>query len=255
MTIRFTRRRLLVPLVATAMAASVAFSGAAHAETEEPTERAIVLAELGYTNGVAAVFTIDEQSRDLGFVQDGATGRNGPLLDDREGSSFLDVYLAITPPDVAVPREIVDSHPAGTPLPAEMQRRKVTTDVVRVGGLTAPTTTAATITCWSKYYGWVQWYDPAGNPNPMSVHHPWKTYWAKVFGGRKQYSNSFVANCGNANARHRIYYWTGHDWKKHWDSVIIPGHWQAKTKGSVLRWRKVTYDEGWGYTRAGRFRN
>lgn len=248
------RLRSVAPLVVVVVA-TVAVAGVAHAQPEEPADRAMTLAALGYTNGVTAAFSIDEQSRDIGFVQDGTIGRNGPLLDDREGQSFLEIYLAITPQEVPVPRPIVASHPAGTPLPLEMEHRKITTDVVRATGLTAPPTIAAVVTCWSKYYGWVQWYDPAGNPNPMTVHHSLKSYVTWTFGDRKRYSQSFVANCGDQNAHHRIYYGNIFGWKKHWDSLIIPWHWQAKTKGSVKRDRMVRYDAGWGYTRAGRFRN
>ena len=154
-----------------------------------------------------------------------------------------------------VPREIVDAHPAQRPLPGELAGRAVTSEVVRVTGLTVPATAAPTVTCWSKHYGWVQWYDPAGSPDPMTVHHSQKSYATWTFGDRKRYTNSFVVNCGNQNARHRIYYGNIYGWKKHWDSLIIPGHWQAKTKGSIKRDRMVRYDAGWGYTRSGRFHN
>lgn len=248
---RFKAMSLAVTLALSTLAVlSTTASGAAAAEGER-VDREIVLAEFGYTNGVSASFTIDEQSRDYGFQQAGEVGRNGPVIDDAQERSYLEAYLAITPRTVEVPQLIVDSHPTGVPLPAELAFRKITTGAVRATGLTAPTSASNAVPCNYQHYNWVQWYDPAGG------FHPSKSYKTQTFGAKKEFADSLVVNCGDSNIRHRVYYWsTWHfAYVKHWDSVVTPFHWQAKEKGSVLRDRLVHYDAGSDYTRAGRFHN
>jgi hypothetical protein len=253
MTIMF--RRVLVAVLA-ALALSTMGAEASYAADDDETDPTVVLAELGYLNGVNVTFTIDEGSREPGLLQIGAVDRNAPLVEDVDELGYLNAYLAITPRSVPVPELVVQTHPSSVPLPAELAFRTVTADPVRISGLRAPGATVASgVNCWSKYYDWVQWYDAAGNPNPMSVHHTDWTYSTFYYGGKKRFSDSFIANCGNANVRHRIYYYNGSTYKKHWDSVVIPWHWEAVHKGSVHRHRKVVVNSGWGYTRSGRFHN
>ena len=206
------------------------------------------------------MFTIDEESHDLGLLQEGEIGRNGPLFQEQDGQSFLErcTWRSRHGGCRCRRRSSPRIRPPSHYRPRWPYRRSTTTNV-EINDLTAPPvhSSSSVVTCWSQYYGWVQWYDPAGNPNPMSVHHSATSYKTYYFGAYKQYSQSFIANCGEANTRHRIYYWSGFwfEWKKHWDSLVTPWHWQAVTKGSVLRERMVAYDDDWGYTRAGRFRN
>lgn len=120
-------------------------------------------------------------------------------------------------------------------------------------------------TCQSTYYAWWDWHD-AAIPGLAP-----KCYYASSFGGKKRYSQSYVANCvpeGSPSwlwARHRIYYKDAFgNYINHFEGKVPPGHWQAKSKGSVKRWRRVCYDDGWDslptnpslkYTREGRFTN
>ncbi|WP_020522003.1 hypothetical protein [Catelliglobosispora koreensis] len=247
----------LLPLVSVLALSTLSVSAPAIAAVAEPVDREIVLAKLGYTNGVSVSFTIDEKSRDYGLSQDGEVGRNQPVLNEKEERSYLEAYLTITPRTVAVPKLIVDSHPSGKPVPADLAYRRITTSPVYATGLTAPNVSVAAVSCYYQHYDWVQWYDPAGSPDPDSQFHAAKNFEASDFGGMREFADSLIVNCGPANVRHRIYWYSVIDgvYYKHWDSVVTPNHWQAKEKGSVLRWRYVRVDAGWGYTRAGRFHN
>ena len=95
-----------------------------------------------------------------------------------------------------------------------------------------------------------------------------------MFGGKRRYTDSYVANCTVGEdylwARHRIYYKKANgNYKKHYERKVSPLHWDAESKGSVKRYRKVLYDDAWNsaancgsltrhpcmYTREGRFAN
>jgi hypothetical protein len=132
--------------------------------------------------------------------------------------------------------------------------------------VTAAVRAAAGQSCYDTYYGWWDWHDAA-----QAGLAP-KTYGSSSFGGKRRYTDSYVANCTPAGsgswlwARHRIYYKDFGKYKKQFEGKVAPGHWQEKTKGSVKRYRKVSYDDGWSsspncgdgdckYTREGRFRD
>jgi hypothetical protein len=127
------------------------------------------------------------------------------------------------------------------------------------------TPAAASQSCSSTFYSWWDWHD---NANPGL---PPKEYYSSHFGGKKRYTQSYIYNCvpmGSGSwlwARHRIYYKNSSgNYKKQFEGKVQPWHWQAKTKGSIKRYRRVIYDDGWNsspsninlrYTREGRFTN
>ncbi|MBG6063778.1 hypothetical protein [Micromonospora ureilytica] len=111
---------------------------------------------------------------------------------------------------------------------------------------------AATMTCWDLYWNSYNWAELPGYPNPGSLWHQPKTYYSSDFGGMKMYSYSYLANCGGY-ARHRIYYKSAGDYYKHHDYEVAADHWQAVKKGSVHRYRKVSYDGTSGDTRNGKY--
>ncbi|MCZ7379056.1 hypothetical protein [Micromonospora sp. WMMC250] len=235
--------------------ASAASGAAPLVYDEEPVDRDVELARLGYRNGVRVVFSRDELSGDWGLRQDGEMGRNAPLAyDDKQ--SLLQTYLTITPRSVPVPRVLLSEPPAGTPTPPELAYRTIVASPVVADDLVAPTpsgmSTAATMTCWDLYWNSYNWAELPGYPNPSSVWHPAKTYYASDFGGMKMYSYSYLANCGGY-ARHRIYYKSFGEYYKHHDYEVAYAHWQAVKKGSVHRYRKVHYDGTWGDTRNGKY--
>ncbi|MFG2051072.1 hypothetical protein ACGFIW_27020 [Micromonospora sp. NPDC048935] len=237
---------------APASAAGVAGPGV---YADEPVDRDVELARLGYRNGVRVVFSRDEVSGDWGLRQDGEMGRNVPLAyDDKQ--SLLQTYLSITPKSVPVPRALLSEPPAGTPTPPELAYRTIAASLVVADDLTVPTSSAmsaaATMTCWDLYWNSYNWAELPGYPNPASVWHPAKTYYSSDFGGMKMYSYSYLANCGGY-ARHRIYYKSAGDYYKHHDYEVAYGHWQAVKKGSVHRYRKVHYDGTSGDTRNGKY--
>src|SRR5687768_15004389 len=53
-------------------------------QVDEPVDREIELARLGYRSGVRVVFSRDEVSGDFGLREDGEIGRNAPVVGDRE---------------------------------------------------------------------------------------------------------------------------------------------------------------------------
>jgi hypothetical protein len=228
------------------------------------------LAELQYKVGIRVVFSYDEDSQEYGLQQQGLVDRTGPLVRG-EFESLLEVFLAITPSSVPVPRLLLVENPDST-LP-DLGRRTITDSRVMATGLEVPLTIspspAASQSCFDTYYDWWDWHDPAAAGMAP------RTYYASEFSGKRRYSDSYVANCTPADspswlwARHRIYYKNAFgNYKKHYDSKVAPGHWDAEHKGSLVkRYRKVTYTDGWNsspncgglvgitckYTREGRF--
>ncbi|RKN48305.1 hypothetical protein [Micromonospora endolithica] len=222
---------------------------------DEPVEREIELARLGYQNGVRVVFSRDETSGDWGLRQDGQMERNVPLAYD-EKQSMLAAYLTLTPRSVPVPRALLSEPPAGTPTPPELAHRTIVASLVVADNLAVPTSggmsTAAAKTCWDLNWDPYNWAELPGSPNPASVWHPAKTYYSSSYGGMKMYSYSYLANCGGF-ARHRIYYKSFGTYYKQHDSEVAFFHWQAIKKGSVHRYRKVHYDGAAGDTRNGKY--
>ncbi|MEV4242578.1 hypothetical protein AB0J63_04120 [Streptosporangium canum] len=224
------------------------------------------LAQLEYTSGMTVTFTDSRPSDDIGMVQTGMIGRTLLIARD-EGDTFLETYLKITPRDVAVPQRLVDDH--GTSAPPELQLRRITTSPVVADSLTPPRSAviSGAAACNLSHFDWFDWHD-AGVPGMAPT-----SYSASQFGDKKRYSDSYVANCtpegspSHLYARHRIYYMnTLGNYVKHFDSKVAPWHQQSIEKGSVKRWRKVHYDDGWNsspncgggdcvYTREGRFHN
>jgi hypothetical protein len=245
-------RRTALMLLAMVLAVTGAETPAQAAE--DVLDPQIVLAELGYTNGVRATFTKDSVGGDLGLVQGGPVNRTGPLVDD-PGSGMLQAYLSITPKSVAVPYLLLP--PAGAPTPPGLAGRTISSTTVRADNLTAPSTVQATRDCWEPYWNNYNWYEPAERPDPNAgPGHGDKTYYVSTFyGSMKQFADSYVANCGWEPVRHRVSWRDADgDYHTHHDATIAFGHWQAVHKGSVVRWRKVTYAAG-KYTRNGRFHN
>ncbi|WP_157250237.1 hypothetical protein [Nonomuraea typhae] len=243
------------------LAPSPAIAGTEESDTE------ILLAQLDYTTGLSVTFTDSRPSDDVGMVQTGMIGR-APLIVRDNGDSLLQTFLEITPPDVAVPRRLVEDH--GADLPPELARRRITGDPVTAGGLTAPASAvnSGTAACNVSWYSWTLW-DDAGVPGLAPT-----SYTTFDFGGFKErYADSHVINCtpqGSPStlwARHRIYYRNAlGNYVKHFDSLVPPWHHQEATKGSIKRHRKVSYDDGWNsspncgggtcvYSREGRFRS
>lgn len=241
------------PLTLFSVLLALTTASPAQAASEEELEPQVLLAQLSYTNGVQAVFNVDSRSGDFGLIQTGPVNRSGPLLRD-PGSGLLAAYLSITPPSVAVPYQLLP--PPGTPTPPELAKRQISSMPVVAGNLTAPVSTQASLTCWDLYFNSYNWYDVAGYPNPTSVWHDATTnYVSNFYGSMKEFSDSYVGNCGSGPVRHRVYYKEAGSYHKHHDASINSGYWQAVHKGSVIRWRKVSYDAGDGYTRNGRFHN
>ncbi|MEV4889203.1 hypothetical protein AB0K48_07435 [Nonomuraea sp. NPDC055795] len=258
-------------LAAALAAALVLTSSAAMAGDEEEADVDVGLAQLTYTNGLSVTFTDSYPSNDVGMTQTGRIDRAPLIARDEETDSFLQTYLKITPTTVAVPQRLVDDH--GADPPPELRLRQITTSQVIAQGLTPPHSAVISGMAACNYY-WYDWYDwhDAGFPG-MPPH----TYYASDFNsGKQRYSDSYVANCSPdlypsyIYARHRIYYknaWG--NYKKHFDGKVPPWHHQAVEKGSIKRWRKVAYSDGWNssancgelgpapcmYTREGRFHN
>lgn len=224
----------------------------AAAADDELLDPPIVLAELGYTNGVHATFSRDSQSGDFGLDQLGPMDRSGPVVREPD-SGLLVAYLAATPRWVPVPSLLLQERP-NDPTPPEMAYRTVTTAPVKVEGLTAPVSAQASRTCWDLYWNSYNWYDIAGYPEPNSQFWDERAYYSSNFGGMKEFSDSYVAACGDP-VHHRIYYKSGGNYHKQFDHTVPNGFWQAVHRGSVLRYRKVLYDAAFGVTRNGRFHN
>jgi hypothetical protein len=230
------------------------------------------LAALQFKVGLRVVFSYDETAQEFGMVQQGLIDRTGPLVHG-DVDSLLGIYLAITPRNLPVPELLLMDAP---PELASQARalRKITASPVQAIDLDLPIgivpPVAASQGCFDTWFSWFDWHDDA--TVGMAPH----TYYASSFGGRHRYSDSYVANCTPAGspswlyARHRVYYRkSSGSYKLHHEGKVTPGHFEAVHKGSVKRYRKVAYDDGWGslascgstggfsckYTREGRFHN
>lgn len=252
------------PALLAGIAGALILVPSAATASDEEADVDVRLAQLEYTSGMTVTFTDSRPSDDIGMIQTGMIGRTLLIARD-EGDTFLETYLKITPRDVAVPQRLVDDH--GTNTPPELQLRRITTSPVAVGSLTPPRSAviSGAAACNFSHFDWSDWHD-AGVPGMAP-----KSYLASQFGGKQRYSDSYVANCtpeGSPSylyARHRIYYMNAlGNYVKHFDSKLAPWQHQAIEKGSIKRWRKVHYDDGWNsspscggggcvYTREGRF--
>jgi hypothetical protein len=226
------------------------------------------LAEFHYKNGLRVVFSYDELSNDYGLLQEGRIGECSPFQHG-DIRTLLEVYLAIAPEKQPIPEELLEEGAQRTDFMTAVRARGISSAHITVTGLefpiTSPLIPATSQTCSSTYYSWWDWHDPA-TPGMAP-----KIYYASTFGGKKRYAESYIFNCVPAGsgswlwARHRIAYknWRG-KYVTHFEGKVAPGTWQEKTKGSIKRWRRVWYDDGWNsspsnsnlkYTREGRFRN
>ncbi len=214
-------------------------------------------------------FSYEEETGDLALLQEGRLGEGRPILPGRDLPTIAEVYLHIADSKLPVPEELLEESRDSAELFQRLSGREIATEGIRSTAVSeefrAETQAAAGQTCFSIYYSWWDWHDPA-TPG-MSPH----AYYASQFGGKKRYSQSYIANCTPAGwgswlwARHRIYYKKSNGkYKKHFEGKVAPSHWQAKTKGSIKRYRRILYDDGWNsspsnaslkYTREGRFRN
>jgi hypothetical protein len=234
--------------------------------------REFTLAELSYKSGMRVVFSYDESSGEYGLLQEGLIGESDPLVDG-EIDSLLATFLAITPENVPVPELLLAEAPSDRNFSAQVDIRKVSPSPVNASQLELPIT--ATVkrqrnSCFSTNFSWFNWHDSAVEGLAP------EQYYSSQFDGKNRYTDSYVANCTPAGspsslwARHRIYYKNAiGNYVKHFESKVPPGFWQEKTKGSVKRYRKVAYDDGWNsspncgassgiqckYTREGRFYN
>lgn len=255
-----------VALGATPVAAAARPAEAAAVPSGTLAEAGGTLADLRFTDGLRAVFSHDTDSGEYGLVQDGRVDRNAPLARPGAGG-LLATFLDLTPATVAVPEALLretSRAQLGSRHRAALATRGVSRVPVVVSGLRSPArTTTARYTCADTYYPWMDWHDgPAVGLAP-------KTYYSADFDGRTRYAETYVINCtpksspGYLWARHRIYYRTAFGaWKQHFEGKVAPGSWQAAIRGSVKRYRAVSYDDGWNsspncatcrYTREGRF--
>jgi len=232
-----------------------------------------ILAKFSFKNGLQIEFSYDELSGDYGLRQHGNIGESAPVVRD-EFETLFDLYLSITPNNLPIPEELLDEGASGQNFKAKVKTRPISIKGVFADQLELPSTamimainnqtTRSHQTCACTYYPWWHWHDPA-TPGLAP-----KCYYSSSFGGKMRYVDSFVCNCVPADwgswlwARHRIYYknaWG--NYVKHYECKVAPGKWDAKTKGSIKRYRKVCYDDGWNsiphlnltYIREGRFRN
>lgn len=257
--------RGLVLLLTAALFVGPAAAAHAAAEPDEPGPNTI-LADFTYANGVHAQFTLDVESGDLGLHQEGMLDRNGPIVRDTSGG-LLAAYLTMTPATLPVPRDLLSELAYGFPTPSALAGRTVVPGPVRADRLAVPAgTSSSTHTCTQTNYAWYDWHDSA-IPGMTPA-----TYTTSMFGGKRRYTDSYVANCTVGEdylwARHRIYYMNGlGNYKKQYELKVKPLHWDSQSEGSIKRWRRVIYDDAWNsnvhcgeltghlcqYTREGRF--
>ena len=225
------------------------------------------LAEIRHESGVRLIFSHDEVSGDFGLVQEGLIDESGPLVrgDQR---SILAVFLAVTPENVAVPEILSRESPAGDLGAALSQRRLLPSDSTSLQlelELADTSLLPRAQGCYDEHYSWFDWHDHA-EPGMAP-----KAYYSSNYGGKFRYTDSYVANCTAAGsgswlwARHRIYYRNAFgNYVKQFEGKVPPGTWQAASRGSVRRYRRAIYDDGWNsspncgsgtckYTREGRF--
>lgn len=209
-------------------------------QAKSVTDREQKLAELHFENGLHVVFSYDKASAEFGLVQEGRNDSSAPLVTG-EVESLLAVFLAITPADVPIPELLLAEPPADFELPAQAHKREISRARVSASGLSLP------ITAPSKYYASADWID-----GPAAAWAP-KSYNSSSFGGKFRYADSYVSNrvpSGSPSwlwVRHRIYYKNIFgNYVKHFGDKVQPGYWQAAHKGSIKRYRRVSYDDGWG---------
>lgn len=223
------------------------------------------LAEIHFSNGLEVRFTFDELSGDFGFGQRARIGQSPLFAGDFK--NLLEVYLAITPGDLPVPEELLLEGEESRDLKALLEDRRIATGCVVASQLDLkipenPSPREGQ-SCLSQFFPWDHWFDPA------QVGLAPKCYYASSFGGKARYSQSYIFNCVPAGspsylwARHRIYYKNIFgNYVKQYDAQVAPGDCDVITKGSIRRWRRVCYDDGWNsspnnpslkYTRQGRF--
>ncbi len=233
-------------------------------EDEEPFENTeYPIAEFNYRDGHVIQFAYDERSNDLSISEEGKVNSSVPILFGKF-DSILDAYLAVTPANFAVPEELLQERIISKNYRAKIKDRPISTGLITTDQLGIPPTSSAGQSCFSTYYPWWDFHEaatPGMNP---------KTFYASSYTSKKQrYSQSYILNCAPSNypnwlwARHRIYYKNAlGNYIKHFDNRIRPFTWQAKTKGSVRRWRRISYSDAWNsspanpnlkYTREGRF--
>ncbi|NUW39520.1 hypothetical protein [Nonomuraea rhodomycinica] len=268
---------LLLTAPATATATTTATTEATTKAMTEPTaeelraapiadeaEVEVKLALLRYGNGLTVEFNDSRPSGDVGIVQTAPIGRAGLFARDR-GDSFLETYLKITPASVAVPQRLVEAH-GSEPLPAELQRRTVTTEPVEADGLATPAvpTMSGEVDCNKTYYPWYHWRD-VGHPGMA----PRDSY-SSNYGGKYINADSWLHNClpvgspSHLAARHRLFYYSGalNKWVEQSDTLVRPGEEQHIEKGIANRYRRIIQSDTWDshpdctlcmYTREGRF--
>jgi len=221
-------------------------------DDEIPT-RTIILADLYYENGLHVVFSYSAESEEFSLLQQGSIGVAELVTGEVE--SLLELYLTVTPNYLPVP-ELLLKEKNESQILVESHSRSTTTHVVRASPLSlasvsATASAAVSSACFNPYYSWWNWFDPAESGMLP------KTYGSSSFGGKKRYTDSYIVNCTPAEwgdwlwARHRIYYknvWG--NYKKQHEGKVKPGHWERKHMGSVKRYRKVIYDDGWGSSAA-----
>lgn len=232
-------------------------------------ERERVLADLRYDNSLRVVFSYDEISKDFTMSQEGLNNKSKPIIRGEE-DNFLTTFLAITPENVPVPELLSEEIEPERDLSAVIKKREISPYQINVTGLKLPNDIqlrSLDIACnldGGDYYSWWDWHEGAGWLGPIA-------YYSSQFSGKKRYTDSYITNCtptyiGNwIWARHRIYYKNIFgNYKKQFENKVPPGQWNAVEKGSIKRYRRVLYDDGWNsspscsncrYIREGRFHN
>lgn len=223
----------------------------------------VKLAELHFEDGQYVMFSFNEVSGDYGLLQKGPVGL--PLPRFLSGAdSLLEVFLDITPENLPIPKLLLAEPTSEAGVPAAAATRRISSSRVTAGQLTMPQALMA------KYYPWHHWTEgPTAGMAP-------KTYYSSSFVGKANYSDSYICNHTPAGspswltARHRIYYKNAFgNYVKQYESSVAPWTCEAKTKGSIKRYRRVIYDDAWGaslncgnlagivckYFREGRFRD
>lgn len=233
-----------------------------------------ILAKFAFKNGLQVEFSYDEESGDYGLRQHGNIGESAPIIIP-ESETLLDMYLAITPNNLPIPEELLDEGQASRNFLTKIKTRAYSSEYLVADQLELPNTipvmaindltTRSSCSCYYTYFPWWHWHD---GPTPGLAP---TCYYSSSSGGKRRYTDSFIANCVPVSwpswlwVRHRIYYknWFG-NYVKHYECKVPPGEWDKKTKGSIKRYRRVCYDDGWNsspsnlclkYIREGRFRN
>ncbi|HMQ93652.1 MAG TPA: hypothetical protein PKA33_13945 [Amaricoccus sp.] len=232
-------------------------------------EETYEIARFELSNDHRLIFSFEAETGDLGLLEEGRAELSAPAFLADRFTSVVEAYLHVAEARLPVPEELLEDAIEDSTLRERLTARDICAECVQATSSSeafrASTAVSAGQTCFSTYYSWWDWHD-AATPGLAP-----KAYYASQFGGKRRYSQSYIANCAPFGwgdwlwARHRIYYKKANgSYKKHFEGKVKPGHWQAKTKGSVKRWRRVIYDDGWNsspsnlklkYTREGRFLN